>query len=482
MHHQHGFISMLERLRTGVSRLWRPIDREMQVKLTRRWSALSVHLRTPQQLLGRQELGCGATVGVMPRCDFACTACYLGQDDNRARPLVVEAVKRQLRLLRDYLGPGGNLQLTDGEVTLRPVGELIEILCEARRLHLVPMLMTHGEAIRRDPKLLERLVVEGGLRELCVRVDSLQRGRGKKYRFARTEESLNELRHEFAELIRSTRVSTGCTLRVASTVTVSRDNLSQVPSVVAWFLRNADVFRLLSFQPIASVGRTLIGESIGVDVEDLWTQIETGINEAASRRTLADRWRRDCWHMGHDACSRILTGLVMGDEADTACFQSLSPTSGANAGVVADFINRFGGIRLRHLEKLAGLCCVLGMFARAPRLMGVEVPRAAWRIWRQLLEAHPERPSTARVAWRCLRGDTKFRRFTVVSHHFMSRVEIETPLGESRLQQCVFRVPLPDGTLMSMCEFNACGHRDRFYQGVSAASVTNFTYKRSLPG
>jgi len=465
-----------------LSGLWRPIDQEMQVKLTRRWNGLPVHLRTPQQLLGRQELGCGATVGVMPRCDFACTACYLGQDDNRARPLVVEAVKRQLRVLRDYLGPGGNLQLTDGEVTLRPVGELVEILCEARRLHLVPMLMTHGEVIRRDPKLLERLVVEGGLRELCVHVDSLQRGRGETYSSARTEESLNELRREFAEIIRSTCVSTGCTLRAASTVTVSRDNVSQVPSVVAWFLRNADAFRLLSFQPIASVGRTRLGESAGVDVEDLWTQIEAGINQATSRRTLADRWRRDCWHMGHDACSRILTGLVLGDAADTACFQSLSPTCGANAAVIADCINRFGGIRLRHLGKLERLCRVLGMFARAPKLMGLQVPGVAWRIWRRLLEAYPARPSTARVAWRCLRGETKIRRFTIVSHHFMSRAEIETPLGEARLQQCVFRVPLPDGKLMSMCEFNACRHRDRFYQGVSAASVTDFTYRRAPPG
>ncbi len=114
--------------------------------------------------------------------------------------------------------------------------------------------------------------------------------------------------------------------------------------------------------------------------------------------------------------------------------------------------------------------------------MGVEVPRAAWRIWRQLLEAHPERPSTARVVWRSLRGKTEIRRFTIVSHHFMSRSEIETPIGKSRLEQCVFRVPLPDGTLMSMCEFNACGHRAKFYQGLSAESVSDFTYSRSSSG
>ena len=41
------------------------------------WDALPKKLKTPGQLIGKQELGCGATVGVLPCCDFACKACYL---------------------------------------------------------------------------------------------------------------------------------------------------------------------------------------------------------------------------------------------------------------------------------------------------------------------------------------------------------------------------------------------------------------------
>src|SRR5205085_1434027 len=82
---------------------------------------------------------CGATIGAMPRCDFACRGCYLGEEANRIPALPVEAVKAQMRALRPTLGHAGNLQLTDGEVTLRPVGELIELLRYADEIGLVPM-------------------------------------------------------------------------------------------------------------------------------------------------------------------------------------------------------------------------------------------------------------------------------------------------------------------------------------------------------
>jgi hypothetical protein len=44
----------------------------------------------------------------------------------------------------------------------------------------------------------------------------------------------------------------------------------------------------------------------------------------------------------------------------------------------------------------------------------------------------------------------------------MSRDELETPLGRERLAHCVFHVPV-DGELVSMCEVNALGVRERYY-------------------
>jgi len=204
-------------------------------------------------MLGRSSNGCGATIGVMPRCDFSCRGCYLSADANRVPGLALEDVKKQLDRLREHLGDRGNLQLTDGEVLLRPEKEVIEIVRYARDIGLEPMLMTHGDRLRAEPGLLERLMLEAGLEEVGIHVDTTQRGRrGETYRLAGDERELEPLRDEFAALLRRARRHTGLPLRGATLMTVTRDNLDRVPGVVRWVQRNADVFRMLSFQPTAA--------------------------------------------------------------------------------------------------------------------------------------------------------------------------------------------------------------------------------------
>jgi MoaA/NifB/PqqE/SkfB family radical SAM enzyme len=196
--------------------------------------------RGPTQFMGRQYAGCGATIGAMPKCDFSCTGCYLNADANRARPAQLPEIKQQLQQIRAWLGPCGNVQLTDGEISLRAESELIEIIAYARGLGLVPMLMTHGETFRRRPGLLEQLMTKGGLTEVCIHVDTTQRGRRDSYRAAQTEADLNGLRSEFAQLIRTARARTGRRLEVASTVTVTQHNLAGVPGVVRWLQAKAE--------------------------------------------------------------------------------------------------------------------------------------------------------------------------------------------------------------------------------------------------
>jgi hypothetical protein len=73
------------------------------------------------------------------------------------------------------------------------------------------MLMTHGDSFRRRPGLLERLMVEGGLTEVSIHVDTTQRGRqGERWRAARTEAELNPLREEFAAMVRAAQRPPGC--------------------------------------------------------------------------------------------------------------------------------------------------------------------------------------------------------------------------------------------------------------------------------
>ncbi len=55
--------------------------------------------------------------------------------------------------------------------------ELIEIVRYAISVGSIPMLMTHGQTLIEQPEFLERLVVEGGLRQISVHVDMTQAGR-----------------------------------------------------------------------------------------------------------------------------------------------------------------------------------------------------------------------------------------------------------------------------------------------------------------
>ena len=62
------------------------------------------------------------------------------------------------------------------------------------------------------------------------------------------------------------------------------------------------------------------------------------------------------------------------------------------------------------------------------------------------------------------RGRVRINGFSVVSHHFMSREELASPIGQERLASCAFKVPV-DGRMVSMCEVNAAGVREAFYAG-----------------
>jgi len=108
------------RLRSLLDAFVMPVPADTRRALATARDRVPDRLRTPRQLLGRQYAGCGATIGAMPRCDFSCQGCYLGATANTVPAASLDEVKRQLARIRTWLGEGGNVQLTDGEVTLRP--------------------------------------------------------------------------------------------------------------------------------------------------------------------------------------------------------------------------------------------------------------------------------------------------------------------------------------------------------------------------
>jgi molybdenum cofactor biosynthesis enzyme MoaA len=397
--------------------------------------------RGPTQFMGRQYAGCGATIGAMPKCDFSCTGCYLNADANRARPASLSEIKQQLQQIRAWLGPCGNVQLTDGEVSLREESELIELIAYARCLGLVPMLMTHGETFRRRPGLLERLMEKGGLTEVSIHVDTTQRGRRDGYRAAQTETELDGLRAEFAQLIRTARARTGRRLEVASTVTVTQHNLAGVPGIVRWFLANADAFKMVSFQPLAEVGRT--DRSLkGVAADELWQRIAEGAGDPMIRR--GEGW------VGHPACSRIVQGLAVRRRSGVAFVPLYRRDQVDEMRTLNELLDRLGGISFR-----------LDNCAQAWRRAGRIAFRHGGFIIGRLLPAFVG----------LLRRARSFRAnyFCIVSHHFMSAAEMKTALGEERLAACAFRVPI-NGRLEPMCAVNALGLREAYYRQNSTAA------------
>ena len=59
----------------------------------------------------------------------------------------------------------------------------------------------------------------------------------------------------------------------------------------------------------------------------------------------------------------------------------------------------------------------------------------------------------------------------IVSHHFMSRAEVETPLGQARLALGVFHLPI-DGGLVPMCEVNTAGIHECFYARAAGEPIS----------
>lgn len=446
-----------------------PVRDESRALLAENWARLPEALRTPRQMLGRQGNGCGATIGAMPRCDFACRGCYLGDGANRVPAASVEELKAQMRALRPMLGPAGNLQLTDGEVTLRDPDEVIELLRYARSLELIPMLMTHGDSFRRRPGLLERFMVEGGLRELSIHVDTTQRGRkGAAWNGVPDEAALNLLRDEFARTLREAMRTTGIRIRCATTLTVTRDNLEGIPAVIRWLLRNADVFHVVSFQPIAQVGRTEDGFGGGVSADALWEQVAIGLSsesvDGTHNAALLDRGAK--W-LGHPACNRFVHGLVYTNGDDTPTFHPVRDEHDpASRRVVDGFLARFGGISFRADEHARTRAArMAGVAANAPGFLARNLVPFTWHLLKQFGNGRALSAAAALIS-----KHARVHGLAIVSHHFMSADELNTPLGQERLAQCVFHVSV-DGELRSMCEVNALGIRDRYYEQLRASSV-----------
>ena len=432
---------------TWLSLLTEPRSVE-KLRLNRlKWDSLSLELQVPQQAAGVATPSCGATWGVMEKCDFACTSCYLSDLANRTRPLPFEEVKLQLDALRRDLGPGGKVQLTSGEVTLLPVAELGRIVAYARSLDLDAMVMTNGQRLLHNPNYLPTLVGIYGLGKIGIHVDGTQKGR-RGYRAGSREKELHSVRDQFAALIKSVRAETGRRLDVAQMVTVTEEILPQIPDVMSWMLDNLDSFRMISFHPVAEVGRTSDTRPGGLTLDAVWAQVCKGVGRPLNRHAM---------YFGHPSCSIVAPWLVVSLGGRNHIVEASREGKRWDLGFFQRAMKHLGGFSTVKSTRTQTVAKLLGLLARSPWL-AMEAPfYGMYRLWgvRSLLLPFAGQ-------W-LMRRPVSIRPLVVVSHKFMDAKELQTPLGRARLDACVFKVPV-DGKMISMCEMNATPIRETLHR------------------
>ena len=234
------------------------------------------------------------------------------------------------------------------------------------------------------------------------------------------------VRDAMADLVRATRKKTRRPLIAAHTVTVTPGNLPELPAIVRWTVRNADVFRLLGLQPLAQVGRTRERGAVSA----VWDAVCEGVGKRIHNHTFT---------FGHPKCNEFAFVWLCGKDV----FEVRRENSRLDNWFMRHWIN--GGLRgwtPAGEPRPVALARLAGRMLRDPRMLFV-IP--AFGLARVL--GNP----------RLLKRP---RAFAISVHHFMDA----DALDQERLDACVFKVPV-DGRMVSMCEFNGGGLRA---QGIAA--------------
>ena len=423
-----------------------PIDPEKQRVLHDRWNSLPAELQTPNQISGRHLTHCGFTLGAS-YCSFHCTHCYLPKNANDTPIPSLADMKEMIDANRRFQGPGGGLQITGGDVAdaywrSGRQDELVEAVRYAYSVGLVPMLMTHGQTLIEHPEFLERLMVEGGLRQVSVHIDATQAGRhGFPIGRVKSEADLHPVREAFTQLGWRLREKTGLPLEFALSFTVTRRHIDDVPDVIRWYLadpRRTELWRMLSFQPEADTGRTIFSER-PITPALVWDKICEGTNLPV---------RRDVSIFGHPDCNSWASLLI---SRRTGEYCALLPDDPKWDHVFGQVLERIGGLSLVTDDARTAPFRLLGVLAQNPVLALRLVSHLARHVARGKLPASmlPE----------VLRGQV--HTVGVGMHNFMDAAQVakanHDPLVKARLDSCVFKGAVKeDGEWVAvpMCKMN----------------------------
>jgi uncharacterized radical SAM superfamily Fe-S cluster-containing enzyme len=374
-------------------------------RLEAAFEKLDPKLRVPTQAIGRRyTVGCVA-VEITQRCNLDCTLCYLSASSEKVKDIPLPLVLERLQRVREHYGDGVSVQITGGDPTLRKRSELVAIVREAARLGLEPSLMTNGIKLTRD---LAAELKEAGLTDVAIHVDLTQERKGYA-----TEESLNAIRLEYIERVR------GLGLHVIFNTTVFDGNLAELPALIRFFSKHADVVGLVSFQIQAATGRGALTErSKAITLPNVRRCIE----EACGTPLGWDNIR-----VGHPDCNSVSYVLLAKDR-----FLDLN----ADPEIFAAIIRETTDLKYSRLNA----------FVTSARVFAWALSKPAFilLILRRLVAF------AARHAKALWTGRGEIRKLTLIIHNFMDAAELDP----ERVAACSFMVATDRG-FVSMCAHNA---------------------------
>lgn len=361
---------------------------------------------TPNQVLGRlKTIGCVA-VEITQRCNLDCTLCYLSENSQAVRDIPIREVFKRLDAVLAHYGPGAEVQITGGDPTLRKHTELIAIVRYAKDIGLYPALFTNGIAASRP--LLTQLA-EAGLCDVAFHVDTTQRREGYD-----NEVALNALREEYIERTR------GLGLTVIFNTTVHRDNFAELPQLIQFFARHADIVGLTSFQLQAETGR---GEwrarDIIINKQTVQKQLEEGIGKPMPWEVV---------QVGHTDCHSYMPTIVSND--------SIFPIVD-DVDSFSDFMRDFSHV---SWDRQASTFNIVATFLFAL----IKQPR--W--WLKLIKHGCKQIRL--MAKDLVKSAGRTHKLTIFVQNFMDAKHLE----DDRIDACSFMVMTAEGPV-SMCKHNA---------------------------
>ena len=362
------------------------------------------------QVLGRRNsIGCVA-LEITQRCNLDCTLCYLSENSERVKDIPLQEVFRRIDAIAEQFGAPTAVQITGGDPTLRKSEELVAIVRRVRERGLLPTLMTNGIKATRE---MLRELADAGLNDVAFHVDLTQERKGYA-----TEADLNVIREEYIERAR------GIPIAVVFNTTVCRENFDEIPDMIRFFRRHADVVGMASFQLQADIGRGVLRERDRViSLETVRRQIERGAAIPISWDTIL---------IGHPSCHRI--GITL--EANGNLYDLNDDPAFFNR-----FLSDFQHVMLDRREPARAVRALLAELKRRPAWVGHAIrffgPKL-WKMRRDILAA---------------RG--RVHKLSFFVQNFMDA----SNLDPERIHACSFMVMTGKGPI-SMCAFNA--RRDEF--------------------